>query len=408
MRPGLTRALRLGCAGVACLAALSCGGGGNSLTAPSNPVTPSTNNVVSVVVNGGPAALNFPSINALYTTVTVCVPGSATQCQTIGNILVDTGSYGLRLLAPALTLSLPVAAAADGNALVECVVFADGYSWGPVASVDARIAGELASSVPVQLIGDSRFPTVPSDCAGTGSAENTVAAFGANGVLGIGSFIEDCPECSVNAIPAAYYSCTAAGCSNVTVGLASQVQNPVPLFSADNNGTIIVLPAVAAGGAASVTGSLIFGIDTQSNNQSGTQTVLTLQTSGVNTGDLTTIFNGQTLSASFIDSGSNAIYFNDSNIGQCSGNFVPFYCPASSVDLSATLQGANGVSIAESFSVANAEMIPQGDFAFPGFAGTISTAGSFDWGLPFFYGKRVATAIEGYTTSAGTGPYVAF
>jgi hypothetical protein len=33
---------------------------------------------------------------------------------------------------------------------------------------------------------------------------------------------------------------------------------------------------------------------------------------------------------------------------------------------------------------------------------------SFDWGLPFFYGRRVATAIQGYSTSAGTGPYIAF
>jgi len=402
------RALRHGCGLIVCLSAISCGGG-NSLTAPGTPVTPGTNNVVSVVVDAGPAALNSPSVNALHTTVTVCVPGSATQCQSIDNILVDTGSYGLRLLSPALSLSLQVAAAADGNALVECVVFADGYSWGPVAAVDAHIAGETASSLPVQLIGDSRFPTVASDCSSTGPREeDTVAAFGANGVLGIGPFVQDCPECSVSALPAAYYSCTAAGCTNITVGLASQVQNPVPLFSADNNGTIIVLPGAAAGGAASLTGSLIFGIDTESNNQSGTQTVLTLQTSGANVGDLTTIFNGQTLSASFIDSGSNAIFFNDTNIAKCTGNFVPFYCPASTVDLSATIQGANGISIAENFSVANAQTLLQSVSVFPDLAGTNPVAGSFDWGLPFFYGNRVATAIEGYTTSAGTGPYVAF
>jgi hypothetical protein len=33
---------------------------------------------------------------------------------------------------------------------------------------------------------------------------------------------------------------------------------------------------------------------------------------------------------------------------------------------------------------------------------------SFDWGLPFFFGRRVANAIEGATTSVGTGPYVAY
>jgi hypothetical protein len=399
------RALRHGCGLVVCLSAISCGGGGNSLTAPSAPVTPDSN-VVSVVVNGGSNGV----VNSLLTTVTVCVPGSATQCQSIGNILVDTGSYGLRLLAPALTLSLQVAAATDGNALVECTAFVGAYSWGPVAAVDVHIAGESASKLPVQLIGDSRFPTVPSDCSSTGVPYDTVAALGANGILGIGPFVQDCPECSVSALPAAYYSCTAAGCTNSTAALASQVQNPVPLFSADNNGTIIVLPGVAAGGAASVTGSLIFGIDTESNNQSGTQTVLALQpSSGTYPGDLTTIFNGQTLSGSFIDSGSNSIDFNDSSIAQCT-QATGFYCPASTVDLSATLQGVNGISVAESFSVANAETFfaQAGAFAFPGLAGTNSAAGSFDWGLPFFYGKRVATAIEGYTTSVGTGPYVAF
>jgi hypothetical protein len=33
---------------------------------------------------------------------------------------------------------------------------------------------------------------------------------------------------------------------------------------------------------------------------------------------------------------------------------------------------------------------------------------SFDFGLPFYYGRRVATALEGKTTTVGTGPYFAF
>ena len=79
--------------------------------------------------------------------------------------------------------------------------------------------------------------------------------------------------------------------------------------------------------------------------------------------------------------------------------------------MSATLQGASGTSITESFSVANAQaqVTAEPTFtAFPELAGTNPAPGSFDWGLPFFYGRRVATAIEGYTTSAGTGPYIAF
>jgi Protein of unknown function (DUF3443) len=406
-RSALLRGLRHGCAAAMCLAAISCGGG-STLYVPPPPVITPGSNVVGVVVGPGPTG---NSINALYTTVTVCVPGSATQCQTIDNILVDTGSYGLRLLAPPLTLNLGILAAPDGNALLECTVFVDGFSWGPVAAADINIAGESASSVPVQIIGDSRYTAVPSDCSGTGGTEeNTVALFGANGVLGIGAFAQDCPDCAANLITAFYYSCSSGtNCVNTLVPLTSQVQNPVPLFPVDNNGTIITLPAVPSGGAAGATGSLIFGIDTQSNNQSGTPTVLALQTSGPNVSGVTTIYNGQTLSASFIDSGSNALYFNDSNIAPClSSSFTGFYCPATTGTYGATIQGANGVSAAVTFEVGDAETLPQSVTAFAGLAGTTTVAGSFDWGLPFFYGNRVATAIAGYSTSAGTGPYVAF
>jgi hypothetical protein len=47
--------------------------------------------------------------------------------------------------------------------------------------------------------------------------------------------------------------------------------------------------------------------------------------------------------------------------------------------------------------------------AFPTLAGPYpGTTTSFDWGLPFFYGRTVYTVIENSTTSVGTGPYMAF
>ena len=405
MKPVLRRTLRVAGGILICVYAISCGIGTPDSTI--GPVPPASN-VVDVVVNGGP---DGTSVNSLYTTVTICVPGSTTQCQTIDNILVDTGSYGLRLLAQVLTLTLPVAPALpSNNALVECTVFLDGYSWGPVAAVDLTIASEKAGSLPVQIIGDARYPTVPADCssAGANTPEDSVAAFHANGVLGIGAFVLDCPACAVNTIPATYYACTSTACTNTAVALASQVQNPVHLFAADNNGTIITLPAVGSGGAASLTGSLIFGIDTQANNQSGSQTILALQTSGTNVGGLTTVFNGQALTQSFFDSGSNGNFFDDSTIALCPSNLTPFYCPTSTVTRTATLQGATGTTNLVTFFVADASSIGAAITAFPNLAGTTSVANSFDWGLPFYYGRRVATAIEGFTTSAGSGPYVAF
>jgi hypothetical protein len=406
VRSTAARLSRIGCALAISLATLSCGGG-NTVARSSGgggPVMPASN-VVSVVVDGGPNAPSSPAINTLYTTVTVCVPGTTT-CQTIGNIQVDTGSSGLRLL-PVLSLSLPINTSTTGAALVECTVFVDGYSWGPVSRADVQISGESAHSVPVQLIGDSRSPPVPADCSNSTvpNAEDTVKQFGANGILGIGPLVQDCGTACVNAsmpIPATYYSCTQAVCSATNVPLTSQVQNPVTLFSTDNNGTILELPSVSASGATSVTGSLIFGIDTQSNNQSGSQTVLTLNQGAY----VTTIFNGQTFKMSFIDSGSNGIFFTDSNIALCPSPNSSFYCPASPQTLSATLQGMNGTSVTESFSVTSLAAVASTVTALPGLAGPL--AGKFDWGLPFFYNRRVATAITGYTTSAGTGPYIAF
>jgi Protein of unknown function (DUF3443) len=406
MMPSKRRALRPGLIPVACLLVASCGGGGDTLSGNGGTgggTTPSGSNVVSVAVTGGP---NGNSINVLYTTVTVCVPGTTT-CQTIDDVQVDTGSYGLRLLAPVLTLSLPVSTF-NGSAIAECTSFVDGYSWGPVALVDVQISGERASSVPVQLIGDARYPQVPTDCLNSApTPEDTVATFGANGILGIGPFALDCGDTCASGIPepAVYYACaTSTSCAPSVVPTANQVPNPVTLFATDNNGTILSLLSVASSGAASVTGSLIFGIDTESNNaSSGLQYVVPIAASGY----MTTEFAGSMLAESFIDSGSNAYFFDDSSLTQCSqSGFSGFYCPSGPVSLSAQIEGNSTASI--SFTVSNTEQISASDFAFPALGGTNPASDSFDWGLPFFFGRNVANAIQGYSTSAGSGPYIAF
>jgi len=385
------------------LLAVSCGDG-DRLTGSGSGTVAAASNVAAVVVDSGPDPSTQPTVNTLYTTVTVCVPGSTTECQTIDHIQVDTQSYGLRILAPVLTLSLNVAPAPDGNSLLECTPFADGYSWGPVAMVDFTITGEAASGLPIQLIGDSRFPTAPTACSAIGKAEDTVAQFGANGILGIGVFEQDCGS-GCTAAQGGYYSCMQASCTATTP--TTQVLNPVPLFAKDNDGTIIVLPTVPAAGAATVSGSLIFGIDTESNNASGTQTILTLDLNG----EFTTMFNGVSLSTSIIDSGTNGIFFNDSSIPECS-DAAGFYCPSSTLSLSAILTGQNGVSYNESFSIANADSLSSSNPTFtaqPMLGGVFtSDSTTFDWGLPFFYGRRFATAVENQTTAVATGPYMAF
>ena len=400
-----------GCFGIAlCVGMVSCGGSGDDLgsSGSGSGTTAPANNVVSVTVSGGPSN---NALNVLYTTVTLCLPGTS-NCQTIDNIQVDTGSYGLRILAPVLTLSFQVAALSNGSALVECTSFVDGYSWGPVAVADVQISGESASSVPLQIIGDSRYPSVPADCSGSAPMEeDTVAAFGANGIIGIGPFPSDCGEFCAESVPepAIYYACsTESNCTATTVPQASQVPNPVTLFATDNNGSIITLPSAPSAGTTTLTGSLIFGIDTQSNNASGTETVVPIATSGSNAGFITTVFSGTTYAESFVDSGSNGYFFTDSSLTPCTDSgFTDFYCPSSTASLSGELQLASGTSTVD-FDVASAEQINATYFVYPGLGGTNPTADSFDWGLPFYFGRRVATAIDGYTTSAGSGPYIAY
>jgi hypothetical protein len=382
------------------------GGGGGGGGSP-------TSNVQAIVVNTGPAAgppNNAPYIDGAFTSVTVCVPGNAANCQTISGILVDTGSSGLRILSSALTIALPQQTGSNGDPIVECFEFSDGFTWGPVVMADMTIAGEEAKSLPVQVIGSSKFPNIPQNCANSGPPLNDLASLGTNGILGVGNFAQDCGDvCTVSgaANPGFYYACPAAGCQVTTESLASQVPNPVALFATDNNGLIIELPAVT-GAETSVSGSLIFGIGTQSNNALGGATVYTIDPSS---GNFTTVFNHVSYpDQGFLDSGSNALYFLDTNtinIPTCP-DLTFWYCPNAPQNLSAMNQGANGASGTVQFVVGNADMLTNSPTtgAADGLAGP--NPGMFDWGLPFFFGRKVFTAIEGRNTPGGVGPYWAY
>ena len=394
-------------------ATAGCGGSGSSSTSSGGGSTPAVNNVQAITVNTGPTAgppINSPAINEAFTSVTVCAPGSTTNCQTISGILVDTGSPGLRILSSALTISLPQQTGAGGNPVVECLPFVDGFTWGPVQTADMTIAGEQAKNLPIQVIGSATFTNIPTSCSSNGTEEDDLKSLGANGILGVGTFAQDCGDaCTVTGSnnPGLYYTCSSSGCQVTTESLANQVANPVPFFATDNNGVLIELPAVT-GAETSVNGSLIFGIGTQSNNALGSATVYTLDPS---TGNITTRFNNTTFTnASFLDTGSNAIYFLDTattSLPTCT-DLTFWYCPTSTQTLSATNQGANGASASFQFTVANADTLTSNVTVAVanGLAGP--NAGTFDWGLPFFFGRPVFTAIENQNTPGGLGPYWAY
>jgi hypothetical protein len=383
------------------------GGTANASTALS--VTAALSNSTAILVDSGPSGVSGV-INVPYVSVTVCRPGTTT-CQTIDHVLLDTGSYGLRLLAGQLssTLALPAVTTASGADAGECGKFISGYTWGAVRQADVKMADEVASAISIQVIGDtgSSYTSTPSSCSSAGSNIGTLSAMGAKGILGVGMFKQDCGTSCVNAaVSGIYYACANGSCSASAMPLAKQISNPVNSFAINNNGLLITMPSVGAAGLTSVSGTLVFGVNTQSNNTIASETIFKANSSG----DFTTTYNGRNYTASFIDSGSNGYFFTDSSIRQCSGG--DFYCPASTLSLTATNTASdNSATGAVNFNVVNlvnlASTINAAQVG--GTVGSGSSSGNyFDWGLPFFYGRRVFVVMENNTVAGKTGPYWAY
>ena len=418
----MTRLLAPFAALIAALALTACGGGGsgggtsaNSSSPPSSstPALASNQQLVTISANPFTNAPNVP-----MTSVTICVPNT-TNCQTIPNVLVDTGSSGLRLQASALNstfAALAPATATGGGSLAECAEFGSGYTWGSVRMLDVKLASETASNIAVQIAGDAIGPVPTSNCTGPQTMD-TPSNMGANGILGVGTQDEDCPSCtsSTGGTPS-YYSCTSSStaCSPVLTTTGSVVVNPVAHFATDNNGVALQLPAVATT-APAVSGTLTFGIGTQSNNQLGSAQVFTTQT---DTHFFNSNLNGTSTPFTIVDSGSNSYLVANTNRPICAGT-SSWLCPATPWLMSGTVQGVNGTNAAVSFDIVSEQTLhATGDWvqnslgadstsATP-LTASFGTGQLMDLGLPFFLGRTVYTAIQGHSTPGGSGPYVAF
>jgi hypothetical protein len=438
---------------------------------PENVTLTGTNtvaNTVPVSVNFGPTG---SYANGIYTSVTVCVPGSTTNCTTIPNVLVDTGSVGLRLLSSGAagvttqvgSLGLPgITDPTTSLPIYECVQYGDlSYTWGPMQMATVQVGGETASQVPtasggtanagipIQVITSATQPpqdvlyngteyanpcTYNSDGTATGGADDdTVANLGSNGILGVGLFPQDCGlDCTTLANATGQY--VAYGASNGTAdveptALADQAWNPVAAFPVDNNGVWLSLPSIPAAGQATVAGTLTFGIGTETNNAIP---------SGANVYEIddygnfaSATYNGVTYNStnsggSFIDSGSNALYVSDEttlDTTDCSGEEAGFYCPTSTLNLSLGLEGTNSTSpttvslpIANAVDLfsANTSYAAFNDLAGPSCTPTTtspctSATDMWDLGLPFFFGQTngIFVGIYGTNTTYPNG-YWAF
>ncbi len=390
--------------------------GGNGTTGAIS-TAPRALNTLALTVDTGPAAAPG-AINHAYVTVKVCSPGSQTQCATVDHVLLDTGSNGLRLVRSVLSgfgLALNAATDAQGNNIEECLSFGGGQTWGPVALADVTLAGESAAKVPVQVMDDTAAGAPPpATCGANGTLINGVSGFDANGVLGVGVFAQDCgTACVAAATPLPlYYGCTAAAvCTAENLPLVQQVTNPVAMFAADNNGIIVELPNLQnANGDATVQGTLIFGIATQTDNALPA-TPLTVLGADAN-GDFTVVYNGgSTVLPALIDSGTDSYAFNDPTIAVCaSGPFVGYYCPAAAPHSASAVNtgvGANNASSTIDFAIADPNTFVAGAAAFIDLGGG-GGAANFTWGMPFFYGRTIYIGIDQRAAGVYTGPYYAY
>lgn len=399
------------------------GGGSSSASGTNNTVPPLSTLVVSSSVSGTnvlpiyvDTGLSNRDVNRLYATIRVCQPGSQVNCQTIDHVLVDTGSNGLRVLYSVLNSNMRTLfdqsklIAGSGYPLLNCAQFADGsYAWGPMSTGDVYMGGETAHNLPMQVVGSPTYnANVPSNCGYQGSAINTAADLGANGIIGVGMLEQDCfnvASCTGNTNNGYYYTCANAQCTGAAVGSTApqvqQLKNPVRALAINNNGVIVNLPAVGNDGAAAMYGSLVFGIGTQTNNQVTAGGAI-VPNSSLN---ISTVLNGSILNASFIDTGSNGIYFGSNSFPICT-NFY-FYCPTVRSNVVASIYG-QGMSYVPSvnFTVDSIYRMP-GNPVTPMLSGPFSS-NTFDWGLPFFFGRKVFVAIAGQSTPLGTGPLYGF
>lgn len=372
------------------------------VTIASNPSGPLT--ILGTEANVMKLTISCNYINQPCVSVTICEPGTST-CQTIDKILIDTGSYGLRVFSSLVSVNLAQKTIGSNN-LAECVSYADGSSnWGPVKTADVVLGQLKAPGIPIQLI-DSNYGTRPANCT---KPDTDPTSAGYNGILGVGIFTEDCGAgCANIQDNNIYFACNGSTCSSTAVPIAQQVSNPVSFLPSNNNGVIFQVDAIPTAGSSSATGYVVLGIGTQANNTPSSANFFKADGNGY----FKTQFNGNVYTKSFIDSGSNGLFFPAPvSMPACASGVGAngFYCPTSTVSLQANQAGAGSSSaVAVSFEVQNAAYAVNTSpyFMFNNLAGAFTDA--FDWGMPFYYGRTVFHGIDGKTSPLGTGPYWAW
>ena len=316
--------------------------------------------------------------NRMVVSVTLCAPGTS-RCATIDDIMVDTGSTGLRIEASALPLELglPPFLGPDGVPLAECLRFIHDAAWGPLVRANVRLGGLTAADIPIQIIADNP-PQQPEGCPPSQVYPTS------NGTLGVGPHLFDCPgNCvQIAAAPTVFKMERGLWIPNQGgVAPAFRMPNPISRLPVHDNGVVIDLPAARHGAEIELRGTLTFGVGTAANNQLGDARVTRLDRRGY----FTTLYGGLAYPESYLDSGTMTLIVDDEGIPRCAR--LPWaFCLDPSHEFAATMIDGFGGTVSTSFVVSDYQAIGDHHYGAAGGAAIAAAVGtkSFVWGAPYF------------------------
>jgi hypothetical protein len=384
-----------------------CNGGGSENVLRTDyvaPLTPPANiSYMSVNVSANNTGVcswyNMPCVS-----VQICDTSNPTICATVDNVLLDTGSYGLRVFASALPQAfvqqnLHQILNSSNQPIAEIVNYGDGdCNWGPVVSGLIKMdATDITSSIPLQLV-DSSYLNNPFGCS-TNPQE-----FGSNGILGVGPYPDDSST-------GQYYIYNGQSGSLPYSPIESQVvKNPVAYLSnlTSRKGITIALPQIGNYGGYNAVGYMTFGVNSAIVNSHiypiSPQGILPI-TMPTSVNELANIQYG------FLDTGSNGLFFITPTLASyvCNG----WYCPPETLNFNATNLDVGNVPVPTEFSIINAYTLfnTTNNNAASNLGGRIDDpefTPFIDYGLPFFFGKQVQICFDGSTCNGRAGPYWSF
>jgi len=353
--------------------------------------TPRLNNVAPLTVR-----TPHRGFNRMVVSVTVCAPGTG-RCATIDDVMVDTGSTGLRLEASAVpsSLRLPAFVGPESKPLAECLRFVHDTAWGPLHRTNLHIGGMTATDLPIQVIADDGGPQ-PAECP-----VSTVRPT-SNGTLGIGPWLVDCPgDCEQDdGHPGVFVDREGAWSPfRGAVPRAYRLPNPAAAFPGHGNGVSFDLPMPPRDGAAQVVGTLTLGVVAAPDSLLNKARIVCID----GRGHFTTLYGGKAYPDSYIDSGTETNIIPDADLPRCEGMSWAF-CAIPDRSFTATMVGRGGAGIDLAFMVGDYRgALERRVGAWDGFAEVNGNSMAFVWGAPVFFGRQVSVIFDGRSVPGRDG-----